>query len=299
MKRSLLRPWLTISALACLWEALAGEPTSVVTSAAIRQALLARARPAVTNLLADTERRIGQPVVFRALADNSPVAAASIFDTGRGEPVVELRKDWEDVDVAHELMHLRMDLTEGFSVLAWRRDVERGAAVESAFGRVQTYINDEVVHRHLADLGFKVEGEVIRPPLFDSVYQDAARYLEAGNDRANDGLAHLDAIGYGPLCRAAFLVQAELLRRNYRDQLSARRLAQTERFITAFRQHRPEESARADRVLELFRRHDVQTTAGQRAILVGWAGQESLEKYVGPTRYVREGAGPWVLPFPE
>lgn len=299
MKPSLLPACMEILALAIVGVAWAAEPTPAISSAAIREALLTKARPAVTKLLAETERRLGQPVVFRALPDNSPVAAASIFDTGRGEPLVELRKDWEDVDVAHELMHLRMDLTEGFSVLAWRRKVERTAAVEAAFGRVQTYINDEVVHRHLADLGFKVEGEVIRPPLFDSVYTDAARYLEEGRDRANDGLAHLDAQGYGPLCRAAFLVQAELLFQNYRSRLSPARLAQTQRFIAAFRQHRPEESARADRVLELFRRHDVQTPAGQRAILVAWATQEGLEKYVGPTRYVRDGQGQWILPFPE
>jgi hypothetical protein len=202
------------------------------------------------------------------------------------------------VDVAHELMHMRMDLLEGFSLLAWRRDVPHTEAAEAALGRVQTYVNDEVVHRHLVDAGLKLDGEVLRPPLFDDIYANVARYLEEGRDRANDGMAHLDKLGYGTLCRAAFLVQAELVLKNYRTQLPESRVKLAERFIRVFRAQRPEETARADAVLALFQQHDVQSPAGQREILRRWAALEGLDQFVGVSIYQKTPAGSYILPFP-
>jgi hypothetical protein len=195
-------------------------------------------------------------------------------------------------------MHLRMELLEGFSLLAWRRDVAHTEATEAAFGRVQTYINDEVVHRHLVDAGLELDGEVLRPPLFDDVYANVARYLETGRDRPGDGMAHLDKLGYGVLCRAAFLIQAELVLQNYRAELPPHRVRQAERFIRAFRAHRPEETARADTVLALFRDHDVQDPAGQREILSGWSALEGLDRFVGVSAYKKTPQGNYILPFP-
>ncbi len=274
-------------------------PAAASSDALLRQEFFEHARPAITNLLLDTERRIGLPMVFVPLPTNDPVVARCIFDPFRNEPRIQLRAGWQDVDMAHELMHMRMDLLEGFNVLAWRRDVSHTTAVEEAFGRVQTYVNDEVVHARLAQAGLRIDGEIIRPPLFDSIYTDAARYLEEGRDRANDGMAHLDKLGHGALCRSAFLVQAELLLKNWRKELPPRRIEQTERFIRAFRAHRAEESAAADAVLKLFQQHDVQTPAGQRAILTAWATMEHVDRYVGPSSYQKTEDGRYFLPFPE
>jgi len=266
---------------------------------ALRREFFEHAQPAITNLLADTERRIGLPMVFVLLPTNDLVVARCIFDPFKNEPCIQLRTGWQDVDVAHELMHMRMDLLEGFSVLAWRRDVAHPAEVEQAFGRLQSYVNDEVVHTQLARAGLRPDDEVLRPPLFDSLYTDAARYLEEGRDRANDGMAHLDQSGQGTLCRSAFLVQAELLLKNWRERLPAHRIEQTERFVRAFRAHREVESKRADAVLDLFRKHDVQTPAGQREILRAWAAMEQLDRFVGVSSYRKTEEGRYILPFPE
>ena len=266
---------------------------------ALRAQFLQQARPAIRRLLEDTEQRTGLRMTFMPLPKTDAVVARSYFDPVRNEAQILLRAGWEDVDVAHELMHLRTDLLEGFSVLAWRRDVPHTEATVAAFGRLQTYVNDEVVHRHLVDAGLKLDGEVLRPPLFDDVYANVARYLEEGRDRANDGMAHLDQLGCGTLCRVAFLVQAELIVTNYQAQLPARRVEQANRFIRAFRKHRPEETAKADTVLALFRQHDVQTPGGQREILRHWARIEGLAKFVGVSQYARSGVGSFSLPFPE
>lgn len=271
---------------------------STPDGAALRQEFLRTARPAIRQLLTDTEKRIGLTMTIVALPASDPVVARCTYDPFKNEPRILLRRGWQDVDVAHELMHLRMELLEGFSLLAWRRDVAHTEATEAAFARVQTYVNDEVVHRHLVDAGLKLDGEVLRPPLFDDLYTNASRYLEEGRDRANDGMAHLDKLGWGTLCRVCFFVQAELILKNYRAQLPAGRIELAERFIRAFRAHRAVEAAKADAVLALFREHDVQTPAGQREILRRWSKMEGLDQFVGVSVYEKTGKGSFVLPFP-
>jgi hypothetical protein len=270
-----------------------------VADSELRRTAFNLARPSISNLLANIEKQIGMQLAFIPLPDKDPVAARFIFDTFRNEPRIQLRKNWEDVDVAHEAMHAQMDLIEGFSMLAWRRDVPRKPEIEAAFGRLQTYVKDEVVHAKLAKLGLRMDGEIIRPSLFDSVYANAARYLDEGRDRPNDGMAHLDKLGYGTLCRVCFLIQAELLLKNYRAQLPQHRIEQTERFIRTFRAHRPEESEKANAVLELFRKNDVQNPTGHREILTAWTKMEGLEKFVGPSSYRKITTDRYILPFPE
>lgn len=279
--------------------AAASEPAVPRPVTDLRASFFAVAGGRASNLVVATERAIGLPLVFAALPDDDPVVARFVFDPHRNEPRVLLRKDWQDVDVAHEVMHARMDLVDRFCVLAWRRNVAQAPEVEAAFARLQTYVKDEVVHARLLAAGFKLDGEIFRPPLFDSIYENAARHLEEGRDRPHDGMAHLDKLGQGNLCRVCFLVQAELLLLNHRGQLPARRIAQTERFIRAFRAHRVFEASRADTVLALFRRHDVAAPAGHRRLLEAWAALEGLEAFVGASSYLRAEGGGIILPFPE
>lgn len=279
-------------------KALSG-PADPAINAELRVSFFANARPSISNLVVETEREIGQNLVFVALRDDDPVAARCIYDTTEKEPRIFLRKGWMDVEVAHEVMHTRMDLIDGFSMLAWRRNVERTDAVEAAFARIQTYVKDEVVHARLIKLGLQPGGDVLRPPLFESLYKNATRYLEEDRDRPNDGMAHLDSLGNGPLCRVCFLVQAELILENYRDRLLPAHVELAEKFIRAFRAHRQEESTKADAVLELFHTYDVQTVEGQDAILTAWIKMEGLEKFVGCSRYMRKQKTYYTLPFPE
>ncbi len=283
--------------------AMAGDdipgPAGPAVDARLRGSFFEQARPAISNLLVETENLGGRKMVFVAAEEGESVVARCPYDVERQEPRIFLRQGWLDVDVAHEAMHMRLDLVEGFGMLAWRRDVRHADAVLAAFGRVQTYVKDEVVHARLVKMGLKVDGEVIRPNLFDSIYRNATRYMEEGRDRPNDGMAHLDKLGYGVLCRVCFLVQAELLLNNYRDKLSPGRIALVEKFICTFRAQRPAESARADKILELFRRNDVQTPAGHDEILRAWAKVEGLVKFVGVTCYRKEQESHYTLPFPE
>ena len=59
-------------------------------------------------------------------------------------------------------------------------------------------------------------------------------------------------------------MQAELILKHYCQDLPPRRVRQAERFIQAFRAHRPEETAKAEAALALFRQYDVQKPSGQR-----------------------------------
>jgi hypothetical protein len=264
------------------------------TAGSFRDEMLGKCRPAIRRFYRETENQLLIPIRFLPLADNAPVAAASRYDSDKDEAVLLVRLDAEDVDIAHELMHFRLDLVDRFTVLAWRRNVTPDPAIEKAYGRIRTYIDDDIVHRQLVKLGMKPDGEVIRPALFNQLYAPAAANLEKGAPREHDGLGHLDACGRGTLCRAAFLIQAEQILAQYGKSLTPDHRAKTERFIRAFRAHRPEESAVADKVLALFARHDVNTDVGHQAISDGWIEIEGLTPYIGSTRF----APRYDLPFP-
>ena len=254
-------------------------------------------RPSIQELLSEIELKTGRQVDFQPLPPDFHVAAEYRFDPFTNTPQIRLRPDWRDVDVAHELIHMKLELVEGYDVLAWRRGVEPTPALEAAMGRIRSYVDDEIVHARLAQLGFRVDGEVLNPSLFDSVYTNAAHYLTEGRTRPEDGMAHLDTVGYGVLCRAAFLVQAELVLQNYNRRLTSAHRQLARQFIDAFRRYRKPETEHADRVLALFKRDDVQTVAGHRKVLQGWARIAGVERFMGVTAYRCQG-NRYLLPWP-
>lgn len=115
----------------------------------------------IGTILNDIETTSKLQVEFKAL-DKSYVVAQYNYNPHTSTATILLRSDWEDVDVAHELMHMKLELVEGFAVLAWRKGVSQTNAIESAFGHIRTYVDDEVVHLHLAKQGFVVDGEVLK-----------------------------------------------------------------------------------------------------------------------------------------
>ena len=274
----------------------AAAETPVAEQALTRATVLKALRPAVRELLREVEEQTGVEVVFEALPRTSPVLAQFWFNPHTNTPTVSLRAGWEDVDVAHELLHMKLDLVDGFHVLAWR-DVPRTKEVEAAFARVRTYVDDELVHTLLVKGGHKLDGEVLRPPLFDSLYTNATRLLNEGRAHRDDGMAHLDSVGHGELCRAAFLVQAELIVERHGTRLTPEHLQLAKQFIATFRAHRAKEAEKADKVLALFRKYDVMTIAGHESILREWSQLEGLDKYIGISAYKKQD-GKYILPWP-
>jgi len=264
-----------------------------------RDAVTGKLRTAITELLEELEAKTALRVEFRPLGRKAGVVAQYSFEQPK-RPVVHLRTDWEDVDVAHELMHMRLELVDGYTVLAWRKNVERDKIIESAFGLIRSYTDDILVFDLLIKMGLRIDGEVIKRQLFDNVCTKVPRYLRAGRMLKNDGMAHLDDVAEGrfsDLRRTTFLVQAELLMKAYSDKLSGKHHRLLKDFIGVFRTHRPEQAARADEVLELFKKHDIQDVTGHAKILTGWAALEGLDNCVGVSCYVRRGNG-YALPYP-
>jgi hypothetical protein len=110
-------------------------------------------------------------------------------------------------------------------------------------------------------------------------------------------MAHLDSVGWGGLRRSAFLVQAELILRNYADNLSNTHRKRATRFVQAFRRYRSAQAKKADYVLGLFEDHDVLTQQGHDTILSWWAEAEGLPRVVGLSSYTKEN-GTYRLPWP-
>ena len=273
------------------------RPGAVSPVQTLRDQSLGKCRPKVRRFCEEVEKGVGQPTVFIQFPDNAPNAAACIYDTRLGQPRISVRRDAREYEIAHEFTHFQIDLVERFSTVAWRRGAAHDPAIEAASGRIKTYVDDDIVHRRLVKLGFKPDVEVLNPLLFDTLYAPAAGRLEKGEPRERDGLSHLDKLGRGTLCRAAFLVQAEQILAQYGKQLSADHRAKTERFIRAVRTHRPGEAAVADQVLALFAKNDVNTDAGHQAILEGWIAIEKLNPYLGISRFEPRD-GRLILPWP-
>jgi hypothetical protein len=265
-----------------------------------RQSVAQRLRKGIRKLLGELEAKTGLTVKFRALERKWPVVAQYSFEQPDG-PIVMLRADWEDVDVAHELMHMRMELVDGYAVLAWRKNVRRDTSVEKAFGLIRSYVDDAVVFERLLRMGLALDGEVIKHQFFNDVCTKVPKYLTQGRSPKNDGMAHFDSFAegrYGDLRRSAFLVQAELVLRRYGDKLSDEHKSSVKEFICAFRQFRQQQAAKADKALAYFEKYDVQSLDGHRKILSSWAELEELKGWVGLSSYVRVADG-FVLPFPD
>jgi hypothetical protein len=195
---------------------------------------------------------------------------------------------------------MKIELVEKYSVLAWRKKVGRGKGSGMALGLVRSYIDDILVFDRLTKMGFKIDGEIIKSPFFDDICVNVTKFLKQGNARANDGMGHLDKIAdgrYGPLRRSTFLIQAEYIKSKWYKQLSDNHKQLLDEFIAAFRKHRSQEAAKADRVLALFRKHDIHSVKGHALILKKWAQIEGLNKWVGISIYKREGNG-FILPYP-
>ena len=257
--------------------------------------ILSQLRDQIKNLLVSLEEQTGLSIQFESF--NSIVVAGYQFIVPK-TVIIRLRADWKDIDVAHELMHMKLELIDRFSVLGWRDGIRKSDAIERAFGRVRCCVDDEVVHARLAAESYKVDGEVIKSNFFDDSCTKIPRYLKKLRLRQNDGMAHLDDIGYGELYRSSLLMQAELILKRYGSELCDEHRKKIVRFRGAFRLHRSPESEKADKILDLFKQNDVQTIKGHKEILREWTQMEKLDKFVGVSCYKRCGDTGFTLPYP-
>jgi len=265
-----------------------------------RDSVVSRLREVIKDLLDKLEKNTHLTVKFRPLDRKFGVVAQYNFQQPN-RPVISLRNDWEDVDVAHELIHMKLELVEGYSVLAWRKKVPRDESVEKAFGLIRSYVDDIIVFQRLFQMGLKIDGEVIKHQFFDDICTRVPKYLKEGRSLRNDGMAHFDNFTwgqYGDLRRSAFLVQAELFAKSYGDKLSKERNWLLKDFISTFRRFRRDQAVKADKVLGYFKEHNVLKIEDHRNILSKWAALENLDSSVGVSTYVRRGGG-FVLPFPK
>jgi len=261
-----------------------------------RESIIVALRPSVADSLSRFESAAGLPVTFRPLPEGYTHRANAVYDPTNHAAIVSLAEGWRDVDVAHEVEHLRMQLVDGFGLLAWRKPAII-PDIDAASTRIMTYTQDEVVNRRLLDLGLTFDGEVIDSALF-RLYGQVTKKMRDGARPAEDGMAHLDAIGRGVLCRACYYVQATLIREQYARLIQIDRRRRLEAFLDAFAARRKRETKYAEAVLALFAESDVQTPAGQDRILASWTKLEGIDAHTGVSHYERTDEGRYILPWP-
>jgi len=251
-------------------------------------------RKPIKDLFEDLENRTGLTIEFQSLGKDETVAKYYFQPPNR--PIIFLRSDWEEVDVAHEIMHIKIELIDGYSVLAWRRGVPHDSSVGRATGLIRLG-DDVIVHELLNQMDFKIDGEIIKPQLFDDICTKVTKCLRQGAPRPRDRMADYDDIGFGDLRRYWRLVFVELVLDSYRNALTYEHLELAEGFVNTFRDKRSRESKKADKVLDYFKQYDVHSIDGHKAILENWTKLESLNSCVGPMSYAAQDNG-FLLPFP-
>ncbi len=262
-----------------------------------RDEVLNKLRSKVVKLLNEIENGALLKVQFKALPNNCSVVAKWQF-TPPCDAAILLREGWKDVDVAHELLHLKTELVDGYAVPAWRQGVNKDDNIETACGdTVHSYVNDIVVFEQMHKIGFSIDGDILKQQLFDDMYTTVPKRLAKHCSRRNDGMAHLDNIGFGVLRRSCFLVHAELFLEHYADFLKPEHLASTKEFVESFRKYRHREARKADRLLFLFKTHNVMNPKEQKQILSAWLQLGRFDSHFGVSVYVRANNG-YILPYP-
>lgn len=262
-----------------------------------RQEVLPRLRPLVAALLATIEDATDLQVRFSRLPATSHVSAGYAFDPHNNAATVSLGTSWDDVDVAHELTHMQLELVERYSVLAWRTPDSQTTSRYAIMQTIRGFTDDEVVHSRLRTAGFRLDGEILRPQLFADRCVTVPSNLRAARSLKNDGMAHQDQSGCGDLYRAMLFVQCHLIRTNHVDSLGKERLDVLDDFLAAFRRFRPRQFRKARAILDTFQRHDVHSVTGHAAILRELAAAEEVDQSMGLCVYRKEG-GRYVLPWP-
>lgn len=252
-------------------------------------------RQEVKALLGKIEEKTKLQVEFENLPADCKVPAQYEFQR-LDKPVVYLRQNWDDALVAHELMHMNIELLDGYSFLGWDDDEQPPERVKKAVNVIRNHVDDVVVEKRLFQMKFKVDGEIIRPSYFDERCKCIAAALRNEHPREYDFMTALDKYDYGELYRSAWLVQAELYLRLYRSEITEKHGELIDGFITAFRKCRLKETSRANKVLDYFNQHDVQTVDGHREILRKWAILEKLNGLIRIKKYVRTSRGYEELP---
>jgi len=263
-----------------------------------RDDVIEHLRPVVRDQLKLIEQTTGLKVRFVLLPGTSHVDATYTFNPHENLPTIGLATKWEDVDVAHELVHMQLELVDGYKVLAWRRNVKITGALDAAMRALRILPDDEVVHARLLASGFELDGEILKHQLFDDRCKTIPARLQSASSLKNDGMAHLDCFGFGDLYRAILFVQVQLIRDGYSYILSAERLTVLDHFLDAFSISRPRQYRKAKRILQMFQEHDVQTIYGHSEILVELTALEKVNQYMGVSSYYRENKN-YILPWPE
>ena len=252
-------------------------------------------RKKIKDLLEDLETKTGLTIEFQSLGSDKPIA--EYYFQQPNQPIIYLRSDWEEVDVAHELMHMKIELIDGYSVLVFRQCVSNDPALKKAIYLIRLG-DDVIVHERLRLMGLQVDGEIIRPSLFDDICTKVPECLKHGASRPEDRMRNCNNINFGDLRRCWFLVLVQhLVLDSYSNELTPEHRGLAEDFVNTFRSTRSRESRKADKVLGYFKQYDVHSIDGHKAILENWTKLESLNQCVGPTSYVAQDNG-FMLPFP-
>jgi len=256
-----------------------------------RKQILDGLRPSIIDYLGETEAAAGVSVIFHGVPAVLPARALAHYDTDAKQARIEVRPDWCDYDIAHEVCHLNTWLIQGFGTLK-----PRPGASQRAIGArlwIENCVSDHVVTRQLLDvrLGLRFCGEVIDAAFFSSCAEWA---LRMAREEPLDTCEPFDAWVF----YLARLVWAALLLERHAEHLRPEQSEAVERFRYWSRNTRPKETEQADKVLKLFRNYDVHTPKGHGAVMSGLVDLHGLGEDVRLRRFERLEDGTFDLVEP-
>jgi hypothetical protein len=103
-------------------------------------------RPEAAKIKAEVERYYKSKIVESMERSGTTIFEASSGFDNRGAPKITLFREPTEVDIVHELLHLKL-LAEGFPVVNFTINFDLDAASVADWLRLFTYIRDTVEHR--------------------------------------------------------------------------------------------------------------------------------------------------------
>jgi hypothetical protein len=184
--------------------------------------------PYSQNLYSDLSTVV--PIVF-IRDDGMSECARMNFDEGSQKVQIRYTRTADEfVDIAHELLHVRMQFRDGFPLLAWpsgRRDLTPD--IEDLVEKIRNAVDDTYVLRHLfADTGLLPISQVFYREIRKDLKRDIIHVVQS------------DPVGSRPIHTAWRLRVADLSLSEYDKVLSSNQRQVSTDFISRFQSKDPD-----------------------------------------------------------
>lgn len=168
----------------------------------------------VKKFLKDTEQLTGLRCVIESHTVEDYMHGQSEYISGNDFFTVYLKNPQDEELLVHELIHIHLELIEGFSIIGFPPNGNPGGESElyQIVKLLRNYTDDQVVAERLHDMGYNPFSQ----NLFKKIQREPIKQMRGNNPNALN-IYYQYGNKAGELFRAYFYLQTEFIKERYRD----------------------------------------------------------------------------------